>query len=225
MADDAQLIAQMVRYYEQRAPWHDWYMDYQNPHQMALRQRPILDHISSYIRAKRILEVACGTGNWTHLLAETASAIYAIDSSPAAIHLAREKLTSVKNVTLQNADAYNLCEETPRCDVIFAADWFSHIPKSRIRSFLDAVHQRTSARTGIFVDMQMIDFFQEEKQYVDDDNNRVSIRTLPDGSVHNVVKNFPNETELRNLFDPMTSSFEYVEFPELKRWLMIYQII
>ncbi|HKK20034.1 MAG TPA: hypothetical protein VJ983_01065, partial [candidate division Zixibacteria bacterium] len=59
------LIEQMNRYYEARAPWHDQYMSYTSNEQLESALKPIVELLNPIIRGTRVLEVACGTGNWT----------------------------------------------------------------------------------------------------------------------------------------------------------------
>ena len=65
-------------------------------------------------------------------------------------------------------------------------------------------------------------FFAQEEAYLDDEGNRISIRTLPDGSRFQVVKNFPTEGELRETLSPFADDICYCEHDGLRRWLLAY---
>lgn len=55
-----------------------------------------------------LLEIACGTGNWTGPLAEHARTVTAIDAAPEMIALARRRVTGRK-VTFVAADVLRRC--------------------------------------------------------------------------------------------------------------------
>ncbi|MFZ1683717.1 MAG: class I SAM-dependent methyltransferase, partial [Candidatus Zixiibacteriota bacterium] len=49
------------------------------------------DRLRDLVRGKRVLELACGTGYWTAVMSETASAITAVDLWPEMIAEAKKK--------------------------------------------------------------------------------------------------------------------------------------
>ena len=72
----------MKVYYDRRAPWHDKYMGYLGNGPMEELLSPIIRSIEPYITDRTVLEIACGTGNWTQVLAKRARTVLALDSSP-----------------------------------------------------------------------------------------------------------------------------------------------
>ena len=214
----------MKVYYDKHAPWHDECMNYTDNERMERLLRPILETVIPHIAGRKVLEIACGTGNWTEALAKRAISVFAIDSSPAVLDIARKKLGHLKNVTLKEADAYTLDGITGPFDVVFASDWWSHIPVSSIRPFLDNLHKRL--RTGsrvIFLDMMMREVFENETAYYDADGNRVSLRPLRDGSEFEIIKNFPSKMDLPGILEGSGEDIHYLEFESLKRWMLIYK--
>ncbi len=108
-----------------------------------------------------------------------------------------KKLECYANVILSNTDAYTLEGVDGTFETAFAADWWSHIPYARISAFLHNLHQKLVAGSRVtFVDMSYRDDFNNDPTHFDSDGNRISKRTLPDGSEFEVVKNFPSEREL-----------------------------
>jgi ubiquinone/menaquinone biosynthesis C-methylase UbiE len=63
----------------------------------------------SHLRCKSILELGCGTGKNTALLAQIGERVFALDFSAGMIEKAREKL-SFDNVTLRVADIWTHSE-------------------------------------------------------------------------------------------------------------------
>jgi SAM-dependent methyltransferase len=218
------LIDEMKRYYDARAPWHDYYMSYKSIEDMERLLKPIIDTVASMIINKRVLEVACGTGNWTQVLARRARSVTAIDVSPTALGIARRKLAAYPNASLIQCDAYDVSGIDGLFDVLFAADWWSHMPNQALPSFLESIIGKLEhSAPGIFLEIAFKDVFQEESCYYDSDNNRISRRTLPDGSEFDVVKNFPDERELRRILSAYVDAIDYHEFADLQRWMVVFR--
>lgn len=216
------MIAEMNRYYDARAPWHDQYMGYQSNRGMEKLLEPIISSVENMICKKRVLEIACGTGNWTQVLAKRATSVTAVDISPKALEIAREKIQKYDNVTLMVDDAYKLDKVMGPFDTVFAVDWWSHIPKQAVPLFLKALKTKLQAEAvSIFIDMSFSEHFRQFPCYYDKDDNRISVRKLPDGSEFKVIKNFPGEAELRKVLADHFASIEYYEFPSLARWMII----
>jgi len=215
-------IEEMKQYYEARAPWHDQYMSYESNERMEELLRPIIETFEEIIRGKRIIEIACGTGNWTEVLAKRATFVTAIDSSHSALKIAHTKLSCYKNVALIQGDAYDLSYIESSFEMMLSVDWLSHVPKRLLPEFLGSVSRKLlPGSKAVFIDMLTNEYFRQEPCGYDEDGNRVSLRTLPDGSEYQVIKNFPSESELRSLLAPFGGSVDYYEFSTLKRWMAV----
>lgn len=221
---DKHLIGEMNRYYDRHAPWHDGCMGYTSNTAMEELLKPIIDSIERYVDGKRVLEIACGTGNWTQVLAKRASSVTAIDISSAALEIARTKEYVNDNVTFNTADAYTLEGVGGSYEMGFAADWWSHVPKSALPEFLDRFHSKLVGGARVVVlDMSLRKEFEDESSHYDSDGNRISRRSLPDGNNFDVVKNFPAKSELARVLDSISLDFEYHEYGPLKRWMVTYR--
>ena len=218
-----ELVEEMNRYYDARAPMHDFYMSYESLEKMETLLSPIIEVVEKWVVGKRVLEIACGTGNWTQVLAKRAASVTAMDCSPKALEIAAPKLAEHKNITITNGDAYDLDSLHDRFDVVFASDWWSHIPKGILPNFIESVLSRLRrGGKAIFLDMSFKEFFREESSYQDQDNNRVSLRSHK-GVEYRVVKNFPTESELRQILEPYSQAIVYHQFDSLERWLVIFE--
>jgi demethylmenaquinone methyltransferase/2-methoxy-6-polyprenyl-1,4-benzoquinol methylase len=223
-SDSKKIIDEMNRYYDARAPWHDHYMSYTSNEAHEELLAPIISVFEDMVIGANVLEIACGTGNWTQVLAKRANSVVATDISPKALAIAESKLTGYDNVSLIESDAYELANIEGTFDVAFSADWWSHIPKQSYPLFLEALLGKLRpGSTVIFIDMSMIDYFRQEPCLIDADGNRVSLRKLPDGSEFRVIKNFPDEAELRQVLGNFGKEITYYDFPELVRWMVIFQ--
>lgn len=75
----------------------------------------LLGHVPE--RCRQALEIGCGTGQFSRLLAGRAERVLALDLSPQMVRLARERSTAYPNVEFVNADveAYQLPESHFDC--------------------------------------------------------------------------------------------------------------
>lgn len=216
----------MNRYYEARAPWHDQYMSHKSNQEMEQRLSPLIEIVEDLVAGKRVLEIACGTGNWTEVLAKRAASVVAVDISPTALALAREKLSGYQNVTLVRGDAYDLGNVGDSFEVMLSADWWSHIPKAMLSASLDsAVSRLLPGSKVIIIDMSLNSYFEQEPCRDDEDGDRVSLRKLPDGTEYEVIKNFPNESELGEVLADYGKIVTYREFSAMERWMVVFQTI
>ena len=127
----------------------------------------------------------------------------ATDSSPAVLQIARKKLSEFKNVSFEQADAYSLEGVKGQFSCLFASDWWSHIPRSKIKTFLNTIAGKLIPGSfTLFLDMSWNDYIRNEPCFFDKEGNRVSIRKLQNGSEFRVVKNFPTEDEIKNSIIP-----------------------
>jgi len=219
------LIEEMNQYYEAQATWHDEYMGYKTLEGMEELLKPIVETVARIIDGKNVIEVACGTGNWTQVLGKRARFVTAIDISPTALAIARRKLLDFGNVSLIQCSAYELPKMQGLFDVLFAADWWSHIPMGALPLFLGSISsQLKTGSKAVFLDMSLRQHFKQERSFCDSDNNRISRRNIPDGSEFKVVKNFPSEMELRRILAPFSKRVEYFEFDSLQRWMVVFEI-
>ncbi len=216
------LVVEMNDYYQARAPWHDDYMSYTTNTAMESLLAPIIADITPYIVGRDVLEIACGTGNWTHMLAQRAHSVLATDGSAAMLTRARTK-SHGDTVTFALADAYTLTTVQDTFSAAFAADWWSHIPKSVIPSFLHTLHEKLRPGAAIlFLDMTYQDYPEFTAYRYDTEGNGITKRRLPDGQEFDVIKNFPTEQELRAYVAEVAEQMRFIEYPSLHRWLFAY---
>src|SRR5882762_1693424 len=127
----------LIAYYDKRAA------EYESIYAKPERQGDLTalkTWLPSCLAGHRVLEVACGTGYWTQVIAQTAEFILATDANESVLEIARGKQLSPNKVSFHQADA-NALDELPRdFTALLAAFWWSHIPHRDIRKFLDSIH-------------------------------------------------------------------------------------
>jgi ubiquinone/menaquinone biosynthesis C-methylase UbiE len=188
----------MREYYQARAPIYD---------EVYLRpeRQSDLEHLRSLMPAgfadRSVLEVACGTGYWTQFIAPVAARMTATDAVAGPLAFARLR-PAVQRVAFLQADAFALPALLGAFDAAFAGLWLSHVPIKRRNEFLTGLHARLAPGARVLMidntDAQCRDLPIVER---DDFGNTYQMRTLPDGSTHRVLKNFPSEFELRSMID------------------------
>jgi len=196
----------LTEYYSRRAPEYEqiWFRD--DP----VRQREqalIVAEIKRLFRARRVLEVACGTGFWTQFVAEAAEFVCAIDLSQASLERARTKALPPARVEFREADAYDLAPVIGSFNAGLANFWFSHIPKSRIDGFLRGFHVRLGRGARIFMaDNVPVPGLGGELVRRHDGEDTFKRRQLADGSTHEVLKNYYDVEQLEAIFTPRSAA-------------------
>ena len=208
-------------YYKARAEEYDVSAGYADAVAEELRA-PIKLRFQEAMRDHDVLEIACGTGYWTSVIAETAKSVLATDIDPKMISSASEKLSSRGNVQCRVADAYTLDGIEGAFTAAFSHWWWSHIPKSRLGDFLSVLHRKlTPGAIVLFSDSLP---FGSNKERYDTDGNRLEERILQDGRRFEVVKNYPTEQEIMDVLSGLAEDIVYSEYPEQRKWELAYQI-
>ncbi|MDE2147719.1 MAG: class I SAM-dependent methyltransferase [Burkholderiales bacterium] len=179
----------MRGYYAQRAATYE--RVYFKPERQA-DLRALEASLPPLFAGRRVLEVACGTGWWTLHGARDAQAWLATDINPETMALARSKPLPAC-VQFETVDAYSFEPLAGRSfDGAFAGCWWSHVPLARLAPWLQLLHERLEP--GARVVMLDNSFVQASNLPItrrDVEGNTYQQRRLDDGSVHEVLKNFP----------------------------------
>jgi demethylmenaquinone methyltransferase/2-methoxy-6-polyprenyl-1,4-benzoquinol methylase len=184
MDDDVQpLVAEQVAYYRARAPnYDDVYLG--KDWDRCLKELPI---------AGDVLELACGSGHWTPLLAARARSVTAIDAAPEMLALARQRAKDLPVEFIQ-ADVF-IWQPPRRYDTVFFAFWLTHVPPARFAAFWSMVGMALAPGGRVcFVD----DSDQERagERFLSEQPTPAVWRRLGDGSEHRIVKVYYTPGEL-----------------------------
>lgn len=217
------IIEQMNAYYEKNASIHDKLMGYTTNEKMEELLGPLIKRVEKYVAGKDILEIACGTGNWTQVLAKRARSVLATDVNVSALDIARTKDYMNARVNFEIANAYALDDIDGVFTAAFASDWWSHIPGSEISAFVEGLHRKLCPGASVvFIDMMPGESLDRMFSHYDEDGNLIHKRSLPDGQVFYVVKNFPTEKELMDVFEGKVKDIKYHKDLSLRRWMLAY---
>ena len=124
------LLAEQVAYYRARAAEYDA----TSPVGADDASRATLVHaLEAFAPRGRVLELACGTGQWTATLARHASQLTPIDSSPEVLAIAAERVQD-ERVHFIEADIFEW-QPDRRYDTVFFSALLSHVPPQRFDRF------------------------------------------------------------------------------------------
>jgi len=208
----------MVGYYADRAKEYE--RIYHKPERQA-DLRKLRDFVESTFSGADVYEVACGTGYWTEILTHSAASVFATDINEEVLAVARSKPIGNQWVTFQRADAYALPGLQRNCTGGFSGFWWSHIPKARIQNFLRDFHRvLSSGARVVFIDNVYVEGNSTPISRADEQGNTYQMRRLDDGSTHEVLKNFPTESDLYSAFESLAADVR-VEFFRYY-WILSY---
>jgi SAM-dependent methyltransferase len=188
----------MTEYYARRAAEYE--RIYTKPERQAdlaaLRVR-----LAELLAGRRVYEVACGTGYWTHVCASAAASIHATDCTPEVLELARSKDYPPECVSFGLADAFALPAAPQACDAGLACFWWSHLRRGgQLADFLRGFRERLIPGSRlVFLDNVYVEGSSTPVSRRDKDSNTYQWRRLSDGTTHEVLKNFPTENEVRSI--------------------------
>lgn len=179
--------------------------------------------IPERMAGRRVLEVACGTGYWTVLVARTARSLVATDAVEEPMKIAQAKDYGGHGVRWALADAYAFAPSLGMFDAALAVFWWSHVPRRRIGAFLGSLHARLERGARVLLmDNRYVEGSSTPIHERDADGDAYQLRRLADGSENRVMKNFPSEAQLRADLAPYASSLSYTELPYY--WLVEYEL-
>ena len=154
------------------------------------------DWLVAQVRSRTILEVAAGTGYWTAVAAPVASAITATDINPEMLAIASAKDLGA-HVALVQADCWRLPQLPGAFEVGMAHLWWSHVRKQDRRLFLSHFASRLQEHaTLLMIDQNHVPDFGMPIRRRDAAGNSYQTRWLDNGERFEVVKNYPDESEL-----------------------------
>jgi len=242
-------LATMADYYARRASIYE--RVYHKPERQA-DLRAMEAWLTPRFEGRRVLEIACGTGWWTPHGARLAASWLATDLNPETMAIARSKPLPRRAdgspiVGFRAADAYTLAElgngtaprpaepAVPRgemssppvlpmaFDAAFAGCWWSHVPLARLSPWLALLHARLEPGARVvMLDNRFVQTSSTPISRTDDDGNTYQQRTLDDGSVYEVVKNFPCLEQAIAALGPRARDPRWVDFDHY--WLLHYQL-
>ncbi|MGP4012426.1 class I SAM-dependent methyltransferase [Streptomyces sp. 4N124] len=179
--DDDALLAEQMAYYRAGAA------EYDRPYAECEELKGLLAAVDDLPIAGHVLELACGTGQWTGRLAARAQSVTAVDAAAEVLALARAR-TASPSVEFIQADLF-AWQPPRRYDTVFFAFWLSHVPPTRWPGFWNTVAAALApGGKAIFIDDGPAAAAGEE--VLANQSTPAALRRLDDGSQYRIVKVF-----------------------------------
>ena len=211
----------METYYARRATEYE--KIYAKPERQADLAR-MREDIPRLFTNERVLEIACGTGYWTPLIAEQAQSVVALDYNEETLAIARSKSYARRNVRFVQGNAYALPAWEERFSACYAGFWWSHVPLAKLEGFLSGLHAKLEPGAKVaFMDNRYVEGSSTPISRKDADGNTYQARRLADGSPHEVLKNFPGAPEMRQRLGRYGKDVAFKEYEYY--WLATYRIM
>ncbi len=180
------ILHEQVEYYRARAQEYDRSISGAAP-----AFEPAIHKLTQLGKFKQVLELACGTGFWTKHLLQISEHVTAADAAPEMLQIAREHAGD-ERITYQQLDLFQW-QPNETFDLVFFANWLSHVPPEALDEFLNKV--RTSLKAGGYI--ALVDqHAPSEADSAIAKENIYAVRPLEDGREFTIVKAFYDLNEL-----------------------------
>jgi SAM-dependent methyltransferase len=196
--DEDALVEEQIEYYRGRAPAYDATASSPDT-PLASYTRQVEKALDRFRPTGSVLEIASGTGTWTLCLLRHASSVTALDSSREMQDLSRTKTGGDPRVRYLIGDVFSW-EPDATYDVVFFANWLSHVPPGRFERFWETVRAALAPQGRVFLTDEIEDARKRDEHlredFAVDSSVPVVNRSLADGRNFQVVKVFWNAHEL-----------------------------
>lgn len=170
------------------------------------RRQEIADEegrLKALVAGKRVLEMACGTGYWTKVMSETAAHVTASDIWPEMLAQAKQKQFGCP-VDFIAADMFAHPWPEKTFDAVAVGFWFSHQPKQEFDKFFELLRKplKAGGKVWLIDNNPPAEGTHHEFVRKDEFGNSFKRRYLENGEQHVILKNYYEEEELRQIFEP-----------------------
>ena len=210
------ITEQSVQFYAKSASNHD--RIYDRPERQGDLEL-IRGHVAEVLRGHTVLELACGTGYWTRILAEVADKVVATDINPEMIAMAKLRALSADKVSLRVADAYDLPADIGDFTAVFIGFWWSHVKREEQEKFLAQLKAKVGKDIFIvLLDDVYVEGSSDTVARTDLEGNTYQIRVAPDGDRYEIPNTYPSDSALRK---KLASSVREIKIVRLEYYWML----
>ncbi|MDB5792134.1 MAG: SAM-dependent methyltransferase [Massilia sp.] len=159
-------------------------------------------HLGSLLSGHTVLELGCGTGFWTEVVAESAASVLATDINASLIDIARARGMPEGKVTFRVADALDLPEDigtnVGKITAVLVSFLWSHLNKKEQETLLATLRKRLGKDVLlVLLDDSFVEGFSETIARTDAEGTTYEILTLPSGERFEVPKSYQSDSALR----------------------------
>ncbi len=205
-----------AEFYAKSASSHDRVYDKpERQDDLAEMRELVAETLSGHV----VLELACGPGYWTRVIAATADSVVATDINPEMIEMARLRALPADKVQYRVADAYDLPADLGSFTAIFIGFWWSHVQRADQERLLAQLSKKVGKDTMlVLLDDCYVEGSSDTVARTDLEGNTFQIRTAEDGQRYEIPKNYPSDSGLRK---KMGSSVREIKITRLEYyWLL-----
>ncbi|MCK5785519.1 MAG: class I SAM-dependent methyltransferase [Candidatus Sabulitectum sp.] len=199
-------IKEVADYYSIQAEnYHNKYYDSQSSSDPLIK--PLVDILKTAFKRCDVLEIACGTGFWTKIVAEDANSVVATDVNPEMIAQAGKRLSHLDNISFRVSDALSLSGIKGKFNGAFSVLFWCHLPRQRVKEFLSGLCSKLkSGSPVVFID-QLADS-DVDSHVTDEYGNKLAQRRIS-GKNFSLLKNIPEESQLLDDLKPFAENIQY----------------
>jgi SAM-dependent methyltransferase len=189
------ITEQAAQYYAKSAASHDRiYDEPARQHDLAA----LREQLAQQLRGHAVLELACGTGYWTSVIATAADSVLATDINPEMVALGEQRKLPGDKVQFRVADAFRLPPDLGSFTAIFIGFWWSHVRRAEQEGLLAQLRARVGKDVLlVLADDCYVEGSSETIARTDLEGNTYQICSVPDGERYEIPKNYPSDSALR----------------------------
>ena len=155
-------------------------------------------HLGNLLSGHTVLELGCGTGFWTEIVAESAQSVLALDINAGLVDIARERGMPEGKVSFRVADALDLPEDIGTFSAVLVSFLWSHLNKKEQEQLLATLKKRLGKDVLLVIlDDSFVEGFSETIARTDADGTTYQILTTPEGERFELPKSYQSDSALR----------------------------
>jgi len=158
----------------------------------------VRDRLAQLVRGQTVLELACGTGYWTEVIAATADNVLATDILDTMLARAQTRRFPEGKVAFRRVDGLDLPDDLGTFSCVFIGFWWSHLKRDEQDALLALLRARLGhGVTLILLDDAYVEGSSTTIARTDAQGNTYEIVATPDGERFELPKNYPADSALR----------------------------
>jgi SAM-dependent methyltransferase len=158
----------------------------------------VRERLAQLVRGQTVLELACGTGYWTEVIAATADKVLATDILDTMLERAQTRRLPEGKVSFRRVDGLDLPDDLGTFSCVFIGFWWSHLKRDEQDGLLAQLRARLGHDvTLILLDDAYVEGSSTTIARTDAQGNTYEIVATPDGERFELPKNYPADSALR----------------------------
>jgi SAM-dependent methyltransferase len=158
----------------------------------------VRERLAQLVRGQTVLELACGTGYWTEVIAATADKVLATDILDTMLERAQTRRLPEGQVSFRRVDGLDLPDDLGTFSCVFIGFWWSHLKRDEQDGLLAQLRARLGHDvTLILLDDAYVEGSSTTIARTDAQGNTYEIVATPDGERFELPKNYPADSALR----------------------------